>query len=61
MPTPLRNVRIDDELWQAAQAKVVDEGIPGVSWAIRALLEDWVYGGVTELHPEAEPTAVNED
>ena len=41
--TTLRNVRIDDELWNAAKQKAEQEGIEGgVSAVIRALLEAWL-------------------
>ena len=39
--TPLRNIRIPDELWQAAQAKAVDEKTT-VPDKIREFLEQWV-------------------
>ena len=44
--TTLRNVRIDDELWQAAQQRAVTEQV-NVSEVIRALLEAWVQGEIT--------------
>ncbi len=48
--TTLRNVRIDDELWQAAQQRADVEGFTkdngGVSVVIRLLLEAWVQGEI---------------
>jgi hypothetical protein len=41
MPTPLRHMRIDDELWSAAMAKAEIEG-RSVSEVVRELLERWV-------------------
>ena len=43
--TTLRNVRIDDELWQAAQQRADAEGLY-VSEVIRELLQRWVDGKV---------------
>ncbi|SKL48717.1 Uncharacterised protein [Mycobacteroides abscessus subsp. massiliense] len=43
MPSPLRSLRIDDELWRAAQDKADLEGRDGgVSEVIRELLSKWV-------------------
>lgn len=39
--TPLRNIRIDDELWEAAKAKAATEG-RDVSAVTRELLARWV-------------------
>ena len=39
--TPLRNVRVSDELWQAAQAKAEERG-ETVSDVIRQALERYV-------------------
>lgn len=39
--TPLRNIRIPDELWEAAQRQAEREGI-SVSEAVRRCLEVWV-------------------
>lgn len=39
--TTLRNVRIDDDLWEAAQAKAEAEG-RDVSKVVRELLGRWV-------------------
>ncbi|WP_167542653.1 hypothetical protein [Mycobacterium europaeum] len=41
MPTPLRAIRVDDELWHAALAKAEAEG-RALSEVIRELLERWV-------------------
>lgn len=38
--TPMRTIRISDELWKAAQAKAGTENTT-VSDAIRRFLEDW--------------------
>ena len=43
--TTLRNVRIDDELWQAAQERAATEQL-NVSEVIRELLQRWVDGKV---------------
>lgn len=40
-PTPLRALRVDDELWEAAQAKADAEG-RSVSEVVRELLQRWV-------------------
>ncbi len=40
-PTPLRNVRIPDELWRAAGEKAAAED-RNVSDVIRELLRNWV-------------------
>lgn len=39
--TTLRNIRVDDDLWQAAQAKAEAEG-RSVSEVVRELLARWV-------------------
>lgn len=39
--TTLRNVRVDDNLWNAAKAKAEAEG-RSVSEVVRELLERWV-------------------
>lgn len=39
--TTLRNIRIDDDLWEAAQAKAKAEG-RNVSDVVRQYLTDWV-------------------
>ena len=41
MPTPLRAIRVEDELWYAALAKAEAEG-RALSEVIRELLERWV-------------------
>ncbi len=41
--TTLRNVRVSDELWQAAQQRAETEGV-NVSEVIRSLLQAWVEG-----------------
>lgn len=41
MATPLRNIRVPDELWEAALAKATDQGT-SLSDVIRTLLEDYV-------------------
>jgi predicted HicB family RNase H-like nuclease len=41
--TPLRNVRVDDALWRAAQAKAAEQGV-NVSEVIRRALEHYVNG-----------------
>ena len=41
MPTPLRNIRIEDELWEAAKAKAATQG-RDVSAVMRELLARWV-------------------
>ena len=41
MPTPLRNVRIPDDLWDSAQAKALADGVT-VSDVIRGQLSRWV-------------------
>lgn len=38
--TPLRNIRVDNKLWAAAQAKAAAEG-RDVSDAIREFLTNW--------------------
>lgn len=43
MPTPLRPIRIPDELWAKAQAKAHNEGT-NVSEVIRRLLGEWAEG-----------------
>ena len=40
-PRPLRNVRIEDQLWQAAQERAEAEG-KYLSEVIRELLQAWV-------------------
>lgn len=37
MPTPLRNVRVPDEVWQAAQAKAERDGTSVSAVALAAL------------------------
>jgi predicted HicB family RNase H-like nuclease len=39
--TTLRNVRVPDELWDAALARAEDEGT-NVSEVVRELLQEWV-------------------
>jgi hypothetical protein len=41
--TPIRNLRVPDELWQAAQQRADAEGL-NVSEVIRSLLQAWVEG-----------------
>jgi len=41
MPTPLRAIRIDDELWAAVQNKAADEETT-VSEVVRSMLAAWV-------------------
>ena len=41
--TPLRNVRVADDLWHAAQAKAAEQGV-NVSEVIRRALEHYVNG-----------------
>lgn len=41
--TTLRNIRIDDALWEAAQAKAKAEG-RNVSDVVRQHLAEWVSG-----------------
>ena len=41
MATPLRNVRIDDDLWNRAQARADNEG-RALSAVIRDLLREYV-------------------
>ena len=43
--TTLRNVRVSDELWQAAQGRANTEGM-NVSEVIRVLLQAWVDGQI---------------
>lgn len=43
--TTLRNIRIGDELWQAAQAKAARDGVT-LSDVIRDHLAAWVEGEV---------------
>ena len=52
-PTPLRAVRISDEIWTAAQSKAANEGL-SVSEAIRAGLCAWVDGELTITREEIE-------
>lgn len=47
MPTPLRNIRIDEPLWQATKTKVIAEGTT-VSALVRALLIEWLDKTETE-------------
>ncbi|MBD8477559.1 hypothetical protein [Microbacterium sp. CFBP 8794] len=42
-PTPLRNVRISDEIWQAAKDRA-DQNGDNLSDVIRRGLEDYVNG-----------------
>jgi predicted DNA binding CopG/RHH family protein len=42
-PTPLRNVRVPDDLWQAAMSKASDRG-ETLSEVIRRALEKYVKG-----------------
>jgi hypothetical protein len=44
--TTLRNVRVSDDLWQAAQERADAEAM-NVSEVIRALLQAWVEGQIT--------------
>ena len=39
--TPLRNVRVSDELWQAAQAQAAENG-ETVSDVVRRALEEYI-------------------
>lgn len=41
MPTPLRNVRVDEDLWSAAIVAATEEGTD-VSSVIREALEEYV-------------------
>lgn len=41
--TPLRNVRVADDLWQAAMSKALDRG-ESLSEVIRRALEKYVKG-----------------
>lgn len=41
MATPLRTIRVSDELWHAVQAKAKDEG-ETVTSVILKQLEEWV-------------------
>lgn len=41
--TPVRNVRVDDELWEAAMAKAGEDGV-SLSEIIRGLLVLYVHG-----------------
>lgn len=50
--TPSRNVRVHDDVWEAAKARAAREGTD-VSKAIVAFLEE--YGGVTTPPPPARP------
>ena len=43
--TKLRNVRVGEELWQAAQGRA-DEDETTMSEAIRALLALWIAGDI---------------
>lgn len=40
-PTTLRNIRIEDELWTAAQAKAHADGLP-LSEVVRELLRAYI-------------------
>lgn len=42
-PTPLRNVRVPDDLWDAAMSKALDRG-ESLSEVIRRALEKYVKG-----------------
>lgn len=44
--TTLRNVRVSDELWSAAQQQADADGL-SVSEVIRSLLEAWVSGDIS--------------
>lgn len=44
--TTLRNVRVPDELWDAALARAEDEHT-NVSEAVRALLTAWITGEIS--------------
>lgn len=47
MPTPLRNIRVADDLWAAALKKADKEGREGgISEVIREALEQYVATGV---------------
>lgn len=39
MATPLRSVRVSDEVWQAAQVKAELEGIPLTAVIVTALID----------------------
>ena len=41
--TTLRNIRVDDALWEAAKAKAEAEGGTSVSEVVRELLTRWVH------------------
>ena len=43
--TTLRNIRVSDELWTAAQARADEEGMY-LSEVIRLLLKSWVDGDI---------------
>jgi hypothetical protein len=43
--TTLRNVRVTDELWTAAQQRASEQDL-NVSEVIRSLLEAWVNGDI---------------
>ncbi|KAF0959800.1 MULTISPECIES: hypothetical protein [Rhodococcus] len=47
MATPLRNIRVSDELWQAAQAKAAQEGTTVTTVIVEALK---AYTGADKIH-----------
>lgn len=48
MPKSVRNVRVDDELWNAAMQRAKDEGTTNVSEIINRALRDYVAGTLGE-------------
>ncbi|MQA84373.1 MAG: hypothetical protein GEV03_07065 [Streptosporangiales bacterium] len=55
--TPIRRVRVPDEIWQAAQARARDEQT-NVSAVINAFLRAWIGRTGHEIGARATPTPV---
>lgn len=53
--TPLRNVRIDDDLWQTAKARAAANG-EGLSEVIRRKLTEYVNEPMDNTPPTTAPT-----
>jgi hypothetical protein len=52
MPTPMRSVRIDDDLWEAVKAKAAAQGTTAAEVIVRGL-RGWTGSPVACQHPAA--------
>lgn len=54
MPTPLRNVRVGDDLWDRAKRRAEQDGVPLTSVVVAAL-ERYAEHGSLDPVPERPP------